>query len=261
VKRDAAWLLRRYRDGGAPDWRVQVALERELARLVNERHQLSGELSELRRLAPALLESFDEATDRALQWQAERRFAEAYQELRRAARDLTELWRFVRANAELERAAKAVERIADRLDPCLADLTTTSVLHRLAALARELLEQGEVRKARFVALLLQRQAAGLQATDRRQPGPGLARRLAAGGGDPACEPLQRLVREGYVELAERLAEDLEAEAAVADRRRAAAAPDGPLAPLLQELAEVRRTAEVTVRSLAQWCSGGEPAET
>jgi uncharacterized protein YoaH (UPF0181 family) len=264
VKRDAAWLLRRYRDGSAPDWRVKQVLEREFNLLINQRYELRAEVDELRRSAPERLRSFDEATDRALQWSNEGRFADALPEIRRAAAELSELRRFVSVGAELARASEAVEEIESLLASGLAGLTTPRVLRRLRDLARQFLDQGEARKAKFVVLLLKSQADQLLSRDRREPPSGLTLmlgELTARGGAEAVERLRKLIREGYLHLAERLAEDLDSELAVKDRnRRASETQGGSLGPLLQDLQEIRRQADLASRSLAAWLESAAPAD-
>lgn len=263
MKRDAAWLVRRYRDGGAPDWKVKAVLEREFNRLITERYELRGEMDELRRSAPERLRGFDEATDRVLQWKAERRFGDALQEIRRAAAELSELHRFVSVGAELARVSEAVEQIESLLIPGLADLTTPRVLRRLRDVARQFLDQGEARKAKFVVLLLKSQADGLRSRERREPPAGLTLllgELETRGGAGAVEGLRKLIREGSLHLAERLAEDLDSELAVKDRtRRASKAPGGSLGPLLRDLQEIRQRADLASHSLASWLEGvGSP---
>lgn len=264
MKRDAAWLLRRYYDGGAPDWRVKQVLEREFNLLINDRYELRAEVDELRRSAPERLRSFDEATDRALQWKAERRFGDALREIRRAAAELSELRRFVSVGAELARASEAVEEIESFLGSGLIGLTTPRVLRRLRDVARQLLDQGEARKAKFVALLLTNQAGHLRFRDRREPPSGLTLMLGeleARKETDVVEELRKLIREGYLHLAERLAEDLDSELAAKDRsRRASETPGGSLGPLLRDLQEIRQRADLASRSLAAWLEGAAPAD-
>ncbi|HSK76932.1 MAG TPA: hypothetical protein VLQ45_10780 [Thermoanaerobaculia bacterium] len=264
MKRDAAWLVRRYRDGGAPDWKVKAVLEREFNRLINERYELRGEMDELRRSVPERLQSFDEATDRALQWKAERRFGDALREIRRAAAELSELRRFVSVGADLARASGAVEEIESLLADGLIGLTTPRVLRRLRDVARKLLDQSEARKAKFVVLLLKSQADGLRSRERREPPSGLTLllgELEPRGGAEAVEGLRKLIREGYLHLAERLAEDLDSELAVKDRtRRASETQGGSLGPLLQDMQEIRQRADLASRSLASWLKGAAPTD-
>jgi hypothetical protein len=261
LKRDAAWLLRRYYDGGAPDWKVEQILEWELNRLINERHELHAEVSELRRSAPERLLGFDQATDLALQWKAERRFGEALREIRRAAEDLSELRRFADVAAELERVSAAIEEIDSLLDSGLAGLTTPGVLRRLRDLARQLLDEGEARKAKFVVLLLESQGDRLRSRDRKEPASGLKLMLEelTTRGAEAVDTLRKLIREGYLPLAERLAEDLDSELAVRDRsRRASEAQGGSLWPLLRDLKDTYRQADLISRSLTAWLANAGP---
>lgn len=264
MKRDAAWVLRRYRDGGAPDWQVKQILERELNLLINERDKLRSEVDELRRSAPEQLRSFDEATDRVLQWSGERRFEEAFREILRAAEELSELRRFASVGAELARASEAVGEIESLLAPGLTDLTTSRVLRRMRDVARQLLDQGEARKAKFVVLLLKSQADELRSRDRREPPSALTLlpgELEARGGAGAVEGLRKLIREGYLHLAERLAEDLDSELAVKDRtRRASETQGGSLGPLLQNMQEIRQRADLASRSLTTWLEGAAPTD-
>lgn len=264
MKRDAAWVVRRYYDGGAPDWRVEAILEQEFNRLINERSELGGEVDELRRSAPERLRGFDEATDRALQWKVERRFGDALREIRLAAAELSELRRFVSVGAELARASEAVEEIESFLGSGLIGLTTPRVLRRLREVPRQLLDQGEARKAKFVVLLLTNQVGHLQFRDRREPPSGLTLMLGeldAQEETDVVEGLRKLIREGYLHLAERLAEDLDSELAVKDRsRRASETPGGSLGPLLRDLQEIRQRADLASRSLAAWLEGAAPVD-
>jgi hypothetical protein len=258
--RDAAWLLRRYRDQACPDWRVKQVLDREFNRLVEDRYSLQSEVDELRRSAPERLRGFDSATDRALQRMAERRFDSALKEIRTAATELAELRRFVTVAADLRKSAEDLSGLADLLCPELLTLATPSALRRLLELSRRLLDQGEARKARFVALLIRQQLGLLRARETREPAASLTillRDLSALGGEEAVAGIRELIRQRYFHLAERLAEDLEAELAVRDRvRRAAHTPGGSLGPLLHDLETVRARADAVKVSLARWL--GEP---
>jgi len=256
LKRDTAWLLRRYADGGVHDSQVAEALQQEFDLLIKEREALRGEVDEQQRSAMECWRSFGGATDRALQLRAELRFEEALSEIRRAAGELSELRRFVSVEAELERASVAVEEIESILGSGLAALTTLAVLRRLRKLARDLLDQGEARKAKFVVLLLKSQAIRLRSRERHEPTSGLTLilgELEVRGGGETVQALRKLIREGYLHLAERLAEDLDSEFAVKDRsRRASETEGGSLAPLLQEMKEIRQRADSASRSLAVW---------
>lgn len=264
MKRDAAWLLRRFSDGSAPDWQVEKVLEQDFDLLINEGTKLGSEVAELRRSAPERLRNFDEATDRALQWRKERRFKEALCEIRRAAGELVELRRFVSIGIDLERASLEVDEIESVLEASLVRLTTLGVLQRLKRVARELLDQGEARKAKFVVLLLKSQAQRLRSREKREPTSSLTLMLGeleARGGGEAVEALRQLIREGYLHLAERLAEDLDPELAIKDRSRRAAETQGDsLGPLLQEMNKIRQRADSVSYSLAAWLKGAAPTD-
>lgn len=264
MKRDAAWHVRRYYDGGAPDWRVEKVLEQEFNLLTDAWSELRGEVDELRRSTPERLRGFDQATNRALQCRAERRFGDALREIQRAAAELSELRRFVFVGAELARASEAIKEIEFLLMPGLADLTTPCVLWRLRDVARQLLDQGEARKAKFVVLLLTSQTGHLRSRDRGEPPSGLTLLLAeleGQGRTEAVEGLRKLIREGYLHLAERLAEDLDSELAVKDRsRRASETPGGSLGPLLRDVQEIRQRADLVSCSLAAWLEGATSAD-
>jgi hypothetical protein len=64
--------------------------------------------------------------------------------------------------------------------------------------------------------------------------------------------IRKLRHEGYHHLAERLAEDLEAELAVTDRARRTSAAGGSLGAVECELAAVRRQAQAVHETLTQW---------
>lgn len=254
--RDAAWLLRRYRDRACPDWRVRDILKPELERLIEDRYS-GADMEELRRSAPERLTGFDDATDKALQYLAELRFDLALRAIRIAAAALAELRRFAAAASGLETAERGVEELAVLLGPALDGLATPRGLRRLLALTRELLDQGEPRKARFVILLLRSDLARLRTREANPAGRrGLLRalqELGDGPGRAAAERVAHLLEEGYAELAGRLAEDLEVDLAVLDRsRRAAVTPGGTLGPLTASLGQIQRDAEVLERSVKYW---------
>ncbi len=257
--RDTAWLLRRYRDHACSDWRIRDVLDRQFHRLVEQRQALNAEVDELRRSAPESLRQFDSATDLALQYLAEQRFDSALQEIRKAGTELAELRRFAEIGADLKRAAEAIGKLEDLLDSPLLALASIRILRRLRDLARQLLDQREARKARFVVHLLRDQTARLKAVNRKEPNPGLVLLLAEleiQGGEEATGRLRELMLAGYIHLAERLAEDLEADLAVKDRKkRAAKTPGGSLGPLIQNLDEIDRQATSVRNVLLQWLGG------
>src|SRR3954471_13515901 len=206
MKRDAAWLLRRYRDRAAPDWRVKKVLEQELNQIVEGHAAMRSEMDGLRRSAPERLRDFDAASDKALQYMGERRFDLALKEIRKAQGELAEFRRLIRVVAELDGASVVIEEIESLLGASLANLTTPRVLRQVRDLARALLNQGEPRKASFVALLLRSQADHLRSRDRREPSFGLTmmlEELTAKGGAAGVENLRKLIREGYLYLAQR----------------------------------------------------------
>lgn len=258
MKRDAAWLLRRYRDGAAPDWQVAEVLGRELDRLIDGHSALRSEVDELRRSASERLWGFDTASDRALQYMGERRFAEALGEIRKAASALAELRRFVIVSADLRSTSEALSGIEDLLSPVLAEQPTARILRRLRDLARSLLDQGEPRKATFVALLLRDQLDFLMARNAGPSKEGLERRLsvlASQRGD-ATERIRKLSREGYHHLAERLTEDLEVDLAMQGRSHSASAmPEGALGSMIANLDVLRQRADSISASLASWLGG------
>jgi hypothetical protein len=262
MRRDAAWLLRRYRDRAAPDWRVKQVLERELNRVVEGHAAVRSEMEELRRSAPSRLRAFDAASDKALQYMGERRFDLALKEIRKAERELVELRRLIRVAVELDRVSTAIEEIESLLGSSFTSLTTPRVLRHVRALARELLNQGEPRKASFVVLLLRSQVDRLRSRDHRELF-GLMtmlEELTAKGGTAGVEMLRKLTGEGYLYLAQRLAEDLDSELDVEDRsRRGIETPGGALGPLTEELTQIRLHADSTGRCLATWLQGSGPA--
>jgi hypothetical protein len=253
MKEQADWLLRRYRDRTVPDWRVQAVLQAALDRLVAEHSSLLPELDELRRAASTPLREFDLATDLALHRLAERRFDLAWREIQRAGRELRELRRCASVAAELRQVRSALDGLEALLTPGLTGQPTLRILHRLESLGRAFLDRGEPRQARFVIALLSRQA-GLLLARRPDALPagfeeGLDNLETRGGGRAAR--IRELGREGYRDLAERLADDLESELSVDDRARRAA-QGRALATVENSLAAVRRQAGEVQAALAQW---------
>lgn len=262
MKRDAAWLLRRHRDGGASDWRVQQALEEEFNQLIEERYKLSGEEGELRRSIPERLLNFDTSTSRALQMRAECRFEEWLRENIKAKAELAELRRFVLVAAELARASESAGEVESLLGTGLSELPTPTVLRRLRSLARQLLDQGEARKAQFVVLLLRSQADGLKFRGRQKPPSGLMVALGVlttKAGTEVVDGLRKLMHEGYFNLVERITEDLESDLAVRERsRRDLELLGGSLGPLIQSVRELRQTGESVSCSLTAWLEAAAP---
>lgn len=254
MKENAAWYLRRYRDGVLPDWRMRQVLEGKLRRLISAHSALHSEMDELRRAAPDRLAGFDIASDLALQWLGEGRFDLALRDILNAERELAELHRYVTVAVEWQRTTAALAGVQDLLSPELESQSTMRVLRRLQDLARSLLDRGEPRKARFVVFLLADQVGLLLV---RQPGElktSFERRLGdlEDQGVIAVACLRKLGREGYHHLAERLAEDLEVELAVTNRARRASVAGGSLGPIESDLAAVRLQAHTVHAALTNW---------
>lgn len=250
---DAGRLLRRYRDRALPDWRVQKILQRELNRIVSEHSALRPEMDELRRAASSHLKSFDIASDLALQRFGERRFDLAWKEIQKAGRELDELRRCAAVAVELRHAGDALEGLEALLSPELTSQPTVRILHRLRELARSLLDQGEMRKARFVILLLSSQTGFLLARRPGEPKAGFERRLGdlEARGGTAADRIRKLGWEGYHDLAERLSEDLDVELSINDLSRRASTGRA-LAGIENSLAAVRRQAGEVHAALTQW---------
>ncbi len=246
--------LRRYRDRALPDWRMRQVLVRELDRLVSDHSALRSEMDELRRAVPEHLDRFDTVSDQALQWLGEDRFDLALQEIQRAEEELAELRRCVSVAVDWRRTNDSLAGVENLLSPGLESQPTVRVLHRLRDLSRSLLDQGEMRKARFVVFLLAEQIRALLA---RRPG-GLTAGCERTLGDldaqdeTAVDHIRKLGREGYNRLAERLAEDLAAERTVTDRARRSSLAGGSLGAIESDLAAVRRQAQAVQATLAQW---------
>ena len=258
MKAGAAWYLRRFRDGAIPDWRMRQVLEPEIQRLVSGHSALRPEMDELRRAVPERLTGFDTASDMALQWLGEGRFDLALRQIQQAERDLAELRRCASVVLEWRRTSATLATLQGLLSPALEACSTVRVLERLRDLARSLVDQGETRQSRFVLLLLADQIGLLLA---RRPG-----ELKAGGArlldeletqdETTVAELRKLGREGYHGLTERLAEDLAAELAVADRAHRASAAGGSLGTIASDLAAVQRQAHAVQGALAQWLASG-----
>lgn len=248
-----ARLLRRYRDRVLPDWRIQKALEQEFNRAIAEHSALAPEIDELRRAAPDRLESFDAASDLALQRLGERRFDLAWQEIRKARQEVSELRRCAAVAVTLREVGTALEEVEALLSPAFAAQPTVRILHRLKELARSLLDQGETRKAAFVVLLLSNRISLLSARRRGEPTAGFERRLAdlEARGSGAVSHLRTLSKEGYHELAERLSDDLEVELSISDRARRAS-QGSAFGGLETASASVQRQAREVQASLVRW---------
>jgi hypothetical protein len=254
--RDAAWLLRRYRDQACPDWQVREVLGREFNRLIEARYS-HVDIGEIRRSAPKRLADFDALTDQALQYLSEHRFDLALREIRNAAATLAELRSLSEAASELEAVTRETEAIEALLSPTLVALATPRGLRRLLALTRDFLDQGEPRKARFVTLLLRSELADLLARSEcsaKRPSVLLSlAELQKGPGRETKAQLARLLEEGYLDLARILAEDLEVDLAVFSRQqRATATPGGALGPMTVSLRQTQLEAEALAGSLATW---------
>lgn len=256
MKKDTAWLFRRYRGGGAFDSTLEAALKREHDQLVHEFEKISGSKSALRRCIPWRLVSFDAATSRANRRRDELRFDAALLEERTARADLAEMQRFVVVEAELASAVEAARKVEALLGACFSGLPLLAILRRLRRLANEILEQGEVRKAGFVVQILKSQVDDLQLQSRQEPPPGLTAVLAeliACGGAEAAKEVRRLMQDGYMELARRVAEDLVVNLAVTARSgHSVDAPGGALGLLLKSFQEDRQCADSASRALAAW---------
>ena len=248
--------LRRFQQRALPDWRIRRLLERELEELVAGHSALRPEMDELRRVAPERLASFDIASDRALQWLGEGRFDFALREIQNADRELAELRRFVTVAVDWQRTRDALDGVEEILSPGLAALSTARVLRRLRDLGRALLDQGEARKACFVIILLTDQIRLVSMRSPRDSTGGERFERMLRGLEPQDEAgvaqIRKLRHEGYHHLAERLAEDLEAELAVSDRARRSSSAGGSLGALESELAAVRRRAQAVHENLTQW---------
>lgn len=257
MSQGAAWFLRRYRDGALPDWSMREVLQQELNCLVSDHSALRPEMDELRRVAPDRLTGFDTASDRALQWLGEGRFDLMLREIQEAERNLAELRLCLTVAVDWRRTSAALAGLEEMLSPELASQATVRVLQRLRHLARSLLDQGEARKARFVVLLLADQIGRLRA---RRPGnlkAGFERmlgRLETQAG-MAVDRIRKLNQDGYHYLAERLAEDLEAELSVTDRARRVST-GGSFGAIESDLAAVRRQAQAVQAALTQWLESG-----
>lgn len=255
MKRDAAWLLRRYRDQAAPDWRVRQVLEQKFAHIIEDYSSLQSDMDELRRSAQDRLHSFDATTDRALQLMGERRFALALKEMQTAENELAELHRSLGVATDLRKTVELLASVDELVPPVLRAQPTLEVLRRLRDLARSLLDESETRKARFVVLLLRSQLDRLRARSREDSNTHLERSLhhMEGQGGEALAQLRRLAHEGYHYLAEMLVDDLEVDLAVKDRtRRASVAPGEAFNVAMRDYEEIRKRAEVMRESLTQW---------
>lgn len=261
MKESAASLvrksLRRFQQRALPDWRIRQVLEREFKDLVASHGALRPEMDELRRAAPERLAGFDNASDLALQRLGEQRFDLALGELQKAGRELAELRRCVDVAVGLRQAAAALAGVEDLLSAGLAALSTARVLRRLHDLGRALLDQGEARKARFVIVLLSDQIRRVSTRSPRDSTPGSERfeRMLQGLeplDEAAVAQIRKLRHEGYHHLAERLAEDLEAELAVSDRAHRSSSAGGSLGGIESDLAAVRRQAQAAHQTLTQW---------
>ncbi len=263
MRRDASWLLRRFADGGAPDWRVEEALGWEFDALIDRRAALAGESSGLRRTASEQLREFDEATNRALQWRKERRFKEALLEIRRAQVELAKLQRIVTVELGLARTLALIEEIDALVESPLHELPTLGILRRLQRLAREFLDQGQPRPANFVIFLLTAQVDRLRSREHGratspEPISAPSERPRSGA---AAESLKRLSREGYFHLADRLSQDLDTVQTVEERARRASEAQGPMGALVEEMKRIREQADSARRSLAAWLESAAPAST
>jgi hypothetical protein len=254
MKQNTAWYWRRFRDGALPDWQMRKILKREFDRLVTDYTALGPEMDELRRAVPEHLTGFDAASDRALQWLAENRFDLALQEIQEAEKALAELRRCVTVAIDWRRTSDSLTLLEGLLPPGLASQPTVRVLQRLRDLSRFFLDQGEMRKARFVVFLLTEQIDSLLTCRPGDPAASLARVLhdLATEDEAAVFPLRKLASEGYHRLAERLAEDLVTEIVIDERGRRATAAGGTLGALENDLAALRQQAQTAQADLLNW---------
>lgn len=254
MKQNTAWFWRRFRDGALPDWRMRKILKGELDRLVTDYTALGPEVDELRRAVPEHLTGFDAASDQALQWLAENRFDLALQEIQKAEKALAELRRCVSVATDWRRTSDSLILLEGLLPTGLASQPTVRVLQRLRDLSRSLLDQGEMRKARFVVFLLTEQIDRLLARRSGNPAASLARVLhdLTTEDGAAVSPLRKLASEGYHRLAERLAEDLVTEIIVDERGRRESAAGGTLGAMESDLAALRQQAQTVQTDLLHW---------
>jgi hypothetical protein len=254
MRESAAWHLRRYRDRALPDWGVRRVLESEFNRITADHSALRSEMDELRRAVPDRLIGFDTASDQALQHLVENRFDLAWSEIQRAGGELAELRRCAAVATDWRRTCAALDGFEALLSPGLESQPTVRILGRLRDLARSFLDQGETRIAKFVVLLLAEQIGFLLTRSRGELTAEFDRTLSdLETQSPTAARLRSLGDEGYHALAERLADDLETELAVADRaRRVAAAEGSALGALESDLAALRQQAYVVQATLTQW---------
>ncbi|HEY0511783.1 MAG TPA: hypothetical protein VGH73_07765 [Thermoanaerobaculia bacterium] len=253
MRENAAWHLRRYRDRALPDWWVRRILEREFDQITSGHSALESEMDELRRAAPDCLIGFATASDLALQRLAENHFELALAEIQRAGRELAELRRCAAVAVDWRRTCASLDGFEALLSPELESQPTVQILRRLRDLARSFLDQGETRKASFVVILLADQIRLLLTRSPGELAAGCERMLGdlEAQGAAATARIRTLGHEGYHGLSERLADDLEAELAVTDRARRAAAGSA-LGALESDLAAVRQQAQEVQAALTQW---------
>jgi hypothetical protein len=254
MRENAAWHLRRYRDRALPDWWVRRILEGEFHQITSGHSALQSEMDELRRAVPDRLAGFATASDQALQHLAENHFDLALSEIQRAGRELAELRRCAAVAIDWRGTCASLDRFEALLSPELEAQPTVRILGRLRDLARSFLDQGEARKAAFVILLLANQINFLATRNRVGLADGVERMLSdLETRSAAGAHIRSLVQEGYHALAERLADDLETEHAVADRlRRVATAEGSAFGTLESDLAALRQQAYVVQATLTQW---------
>lgn len=207
-----AW---RFRHGWGSEERLRRALRAGIERLTTERIGLAGSLGELRRWSPSAVADLDGgllAAQRGLD----------LCDYERAVRSLRRAGRAERALRRLLAAAERLERTRQRRDDLVASLRlqrlghlpTLAVLERLLVRAGALLERSEPRQAEFVTAYLDTELTKLEARseaagETRSTGPPLEERSALVG---------ELRSAGYLNLAERLADEIAWEDALAWRR-------------------------------------------
>lgn len=252
--RDLERLVWRYSNASCSAGHVERALRSELHRLVDERAKLQVRTAELRSYSAETLRQFDHRIATGMRHLGALKFAEALKAMREAAAALEALQSIDGSLQRLETIQKEWNKLFEKLELAqFADLPTLKVLDILILWVQEFLKAGEERKTQFVILLLKREREALSAQERvhSQAKRDLScwlnlTKIAAS--DPArLDKLQSLLDEGYVNLSERLCEDLEIQLgipALADH------------PCILALEKTHDRAVSLAASIAEWAIGG-----
>ncbi len=211
-------MLHRVLAGSLPESLLESAIGDELNRLLNEPESAAERRAGLRRSAEATASALEGAR-RAL---SERRFAAAIAALHQAAAAIAARRCLEQALADRGAVAAERERWVRELDlaPVLG-LPAWRIVDRLLALSAVLLAAQEPQRASAVTRLCRQLLARLT-KHRAEPDASLEKRLeglrqlfaASGGGDGArLDRAEDLARQGYANLAARLADELEVEIA------------------------------------------------